>query len=116
MITLTDLAANRLQAMLRQKGLPDHGLRVFVQGGGCAGYQYGMAFEPTSREGDIVLEIKGVRIFVDPFSTPYLEGACIEYEDRPVGGGFRLDNPNVVATCACGNSFRIEGEHQVAGR
>ena len=110
MMTLTDLAASQLKSLLQQKGLPDHGLRVFVQGGGCAGFQYGMAFERTTREGDTVTEIKGVRLFVDPFSAPYLEGACIGYEDRLVGGGFRVDNPNAVATCACGTSFRIEGE------
>ena len=109
MITLTDLAANRLQDLFQQTGLAAHGLRVFVQGGGCAGLQYGMAFEDTAREGDTVVETRGVRLFVDPFSARYLEGACIDYQDRLMGAGFRVDNPNAIVSCACGLSFRIEG-------
>jgi iron-sulfur cluster assembly accessory protein len=73
MITLTELAANRLLGMLREKDLVDHGLRVFVQGGGCAGLQYSMAFEESPREDDVLVEDKGVRLFVDPFSARYLE-------------------------------------------
>jgi iron-sulfur cluster assembly accessory protein len=113
MITLTDLAAGQLKNLLQQKSLLEHGLRVFVHGGGCAGLQYGMAFEDTKQEGDMVLEVKGVRLFVDRFSADYLEGACIDYEDTPMGSGFRVDNPNAIATCACGTSFRTEVGREV---
>lgn len=110
MITLTSVAAIKLQGLLQEKDLAQHGLRVFVQGGGCAGLQYGMAFEDRVREGDTVVEIQGVRLYVDPFSATYLDGACIDYRDVPAGSGFRVENPNAAVTCACGNSFRIEQE------
>jgi len=113
MITMTNQAANQLQSLFLEQNLPEHGLRVFVQGGGCAGLQYGMAFENDSREGDTVLEVKGVRLFVDPFSAQYLEGACIDYQDTLAGSGFRVDNPNAIASCACGSSFRTQGEREV---
>ena len=113
MITMTDLAADQLENLLLKNDLQDHGLRIFVQGGGCAGLQYGMAFEAEKREDDAVLEVKGVRLFVDPFSAAYLDGACIDYQDNLMGTGFRVDNPNAIATCACGISFRTEGSTSV---
>jgi len=109
MITLTDIAASQLQGLLQQKNLPDHGLRVFVQGGGCAGLQYGMSYENTPRKDDAVVRVKGVQLFVDPFSAQYLTGVCIDYQDTTMGTGFRVDNPNALAACACGISFRTEG-------
>jgi iron-sulfur cluster assembly accessory protein len=106
MITLTDVAADRLQDLLKEQGASDLGLRVFVQGGGCAGLQYGMVYESQDREDDEVLVVKGVRVFVDPFSAPYLKGASIDYQEAITGAGFRVDNPNAVGSCACGSSFR----------
>ena len=108
MITLTDDAASQLRTLLQKKEIPDQGLRIFVQAGGCAGYEYGMTYESTSGEGDAVLEVKGIRLFLDPFSAELLEGSCIDYEDTPMGAGFRVDNPRASATCACGSSFRTE--------
>lgn len=113
MITLTEVAATQLHSLLRAKDLQDHGLRVFVQGGGCAGLQYGMAYEDASREGDTMLEIDGIRLYVDPFSARYLEGASIDYQDTLAGSGFRVDNPNATASCACGSSFCSEGDRGV---
>lgn len=113
MITMTDLAASQLQTLLEQKKLEDHGLRVFVQGGGCAGMEYGMAYENSPREDDTVVDVQGLRLFIDPFSAPYLEGANIDYQDTLMGSGFRVDNPNAVASCACGTSFRTEGGKRV---
>ena len=113
MITLTEVAATQLYSLLRAKGLPDHGLRVFVHGGGCAGLQYGMAYEKSAQEGDTVLEIEGVRLYVDPFSARYLDGSSIDFQDTPTGSGFRVDNPNAVTSCACGSSFRSEGDADV---
>lgn len=113
MIALTDRAASQLLQLLQKKALPDQGLRIFVQGGGCAGLQYGMAYETSAREGDQIVEIAQVRFFVDPFSARYLEGACIDYEDTLMSTGFRVENPNAIATCACGISFRTEGSQEV---
>lgn len=113
MITMTDLAADQLESLLLKEDRQDRGLRIFVQGGGCAGLQYGMAFEAEKREGDAVLEVRGIRLFVDPFSAAYLDGVCIDYQDTLMGTGFRVDNPNAIATCACGISFRTEGSTTV---
>jgi iron-sulfur cluster assembly accessory protein len=113
MISLTNAAANQLQHMLEQKDLPGHGLRIFVQGGGCAGLQYGMLYEDKVQEGDTVLDIEGIRLFVDALSATYLKGACIDYQETALGTGFRVDNPNAVASCACGSSFRTESGEPV---
>ena len=116
MLTLTDLAAHQLHFLLKQKDLPDHGLRVFVQGGGCAGLQYGMAYEDTSRENDTIVESQGIRLYVDPFSARYLDGASIDYQQSVTGTGFRVENPNAAGTCACGVSFRTVDDRGDAGR
>ncbi len=108
MITLTVTAADQVRRLLQERAQVAHGLRIFVHAGGCAGMQYGMAFEAQAREGDAVLESQGVRLYVDPFSAAYLQGACIEYIDEPEGVGFRVENPNATSTCACGLSFRVE--------
>jgi iron-sulfur cluster assembly protein len=113
MITLTDTAAEQLRNLLDREELADHSLRIFVQGGGCAGLQYGMLYEDAAQENDLIVEEKGVRILVDPFSATYLQGACIDHRDTPMGPGFRVDNPNAVANCACGSSFRTEGDTEV---
>ena len=113
MITLTGPAAGQLRRLLREKGPPEQGLRIFVHAGGCAGLQYGMAFEVQARENDIILESQGVRLYLDPFSATYLEGASIDYQDSPEGVGFRVENPNAARTCACGLSFRVEASAQV---
>lgn len=105
-VTLTPAAAEKLQALLREKNLTAYGLRVFVAGGGCSGMQYGMAFDAQPRETDYVFETEGIRLFVDPVSMMYIGGSQIDYVDSLMGGGFRIDNPNAVATCGCGHSFR----------
>jgi iron-sulfur cluster assembly protein len=105
LVMLTPLAAEKLQAILKEKNLTEHGLRVFISGGGCSGFQYGMAFENTMEEGDFVFESSGVRLYVDPASAMYLEGASVDYVDSLMGGGFRIENPNAVSTCSCGQSF-----------
>ena len=113
MITLTQTAADKLQGIMREKGLTaDYGLRVFVQGGGCSGLQYGMTFANGLAEGDQVIEGQAIKLIVDPSSLPYLEGAEIDYIDSLMGGGFRIENPNAVQSCSCGSSFRTSArEH-----
>lgn len=105
LVLLSPLAAEKLQGIMHEKNLNQHGLRVFIAGGGCSGFQYGMAFENTMEEGDFVFESNGVRVYVDPASAMYLEGATVDYVDSLMGGGFRIENPNAVSTCSCGQSF-----------
>jgi len=102
MLTLTDMAVVKIQAILKERNVPDYGLRVFVAGGGCSGIQYGMALESQAQDVDTVIESSGLRLFVDPTSAEYLHGAIIDYENSPMGGGFRIENPNVANTCGCG--------------
>ena len=110
-LTLTTLAADKVQKILVEKGLAGYGLRVFISGGGCSGFQYGMAFENTTEDGDSVYESNGVRLYVDSASAMYLGGATVDYVDSLMGGGFRIENPNAVSTCSCGQSFSAgEGE------
>ncbi len=108
MVTLTPLAVEKLTGLLAEKNLPGYGLRVFVSGGGCSGFQYGMGFENTTEEGDFVFESNGVRVYLDSASAMYLEGAIVDYVDSLMGGGFKIENPNAVSTCSCGQSFSAE--------
>lgn len=108
-VTLMPAAAAKIQALLAERNLAEHGLRVFVAGGGCSGMQYGMAIEKEPGEFDSIIESQGVRIYVDPTSMMYLTGATVDYVDNLMGGGFRIDNPNAVSTCGCGHSFRTTG-------
>jgi len=108
LVQLTPIAAERLQKILVEKNLPNHGLRVFVAGGGCSGMQYGMAFEGQARDQDTVFQSSGVTLYVDPISRDYLLGASIDFVDNLMGGGFRIENPNAVSTCGCGSSFRTK--------
>ena len=105
-ILITEGAASVVQNLLVQKSVPNHGLRVFVSGGGCSGMQYGMALEAEARPYDHVIEQHGIKLFVDPTSMMYLSNATIDYEDNLMGGGFRIDNPQAVSTCGCGHSFK----------
>ena len=113
-IEITDAARNMVESLLEQKNVPDHGLRVFVSGGGCSGMQYGMALEAEPRDFDHVLENQGIKVFIDPTSMMYLEGATIDYVDSLMGGGFSIDNPNAVSTCGCGHSFKTGDQQQTA--
>jgi len=97
-VILTEPAANKLQEVLQQKGVADtHALRVFVQGGGCGGMQYGMTFDDSPRADDEISEQFGVKVIIDPISLFYINGARIDYVDSLMGGGFAIENPNAVA-------------------
>ena len=114
-ITVTPEASAMIRDLLEQRNLTDHALRVFVAGGGCSGMQYGMAFENNIQEFDTVVNAgDGVNIVVDATSLMYVSGATIDYVDSLMGGGFRIDNPNAVSACGCGNSFRTEDGAQHA--
>jgi len=106
MLTITDKAAARAREVLADKGLAEGGLRVFVVGGGCAGYQYGMALTQHAEQDDVVVEQQGLKLVVDPDSALLLEGAEIDYVDDLMRSGFTIQNPNAVRSCACGHSFK----------
>ena len=114
-INLTDAAVKTVKSLLEQKEVPNHGLRVFVSGGGCSGMQYGMALEAEARPYDHVVEKGGVKVFIDPTSMMYLNNAVIDYEDSIMGGGFKIENPNAVSSCGCGTSFKTEGGPAASG-
>jgi len=106
LVTITDRAAEKAKALLEARELPDGALRVFVAGGGCSGFQYGMALARSAEEDDLVLEQQGVKIVIDPESAQYLKGAEIDYVDDIMKSGFSIYNPNAVRSCACGSSFQ----------
>lgn len=109
-INLTPAAADAVRGLLQERELEDHALRVFVAGGGCSGYQYGMALEGEIRESDHVLDQHGVRVVVDEVSMSYLKGANIDFVNEVMGSGFKIENPNATSSCGCGHSFRTDGE------
>ena len=104
-ITVTESAAGKIRELLSEEGKHESGLRVFVQGGGCSGFQYGLMIEESGGVGDQQFESNGVRLFVDPVSVSYLKGAEVDFVDTITGGGFTIKNPNATSTCGCGSSF-----------
>lgn len=110
-ITLTEAAARKLEEIMIQKGVREtHGLRVFVSGGGCSGLQYGMTFDSNPRPIDTVFMQHGLRVIIDPQSLIYMDGSNIDYVDSLMSGGFHIENPNAVASCGCGQSFRAKDQ------
>jgi iron-sulfur cluster assembly protein len=105
-ITVTDKAAEKAKAILTERGIADAALRVFVAGGGCSGYQYGMTIARTREADDIEIECNGVRLLVDSKSALLLDGAEVDYVDDLMKSRFTIFNPNAVHTCACGDSFQ----------
>jgi len=118
MINITDTAAAKVHGLLQAQEKPSAMLRVFVSGGGCSGFQYGMTLEEEPMEGDQQFSVNGVGVIVDPRSAQYLEGANIDFVDNMMGGGFKIDNPNAASSCGCGTSFTpkegAEGEAEPA--
>ena len=106
MITLTSKAAEKVKGLFEQEGRPNMALRVFVQGGGCSGLQYGLTFDEEPVDGDTVLESNGVQVLVDANSAPHLAGIKIDYVEDMMGAGFKFINPEATQTCGCGQSFR----------
>lgn len=107
MVTMSTEASSQLKKILEEENEPNLGLRVFVAGGGCSGYQYQMVLENEVRDGDVIEDLNGVKIYIDQFSTKYLNGAEIDFVNSLMGGGFTVHNPNAVSTCSCGTSFDV---------
>jgi iron-sulfur cluster assembly accessory protein len=116
MINITTAATEKVKAVLEQEkgNLPQGGLRIYVQGGGCSGFQYGMVLDEVT-DGDEVFEKDGIKVIVDPMSMRYLEGAEVDYKEDLMGGGFAIKNPNATSTCGCGHSFQAGADGAPAG-
>ena len=105
MITITDSAQIKIKDIIAEENNPAIKLRVFVQGGGCSGMQYGFTLDEIANEDDFDLEVNGVHILVDSMSGTYLQGATMDYKDDLYGASFTINNPNAQTTCGCGSSF-----------
>ncbi|HEY6006241.1 MAG TPA: iron-sulfur cluster insertion protein ErpA [Anaeromyxobacter sp.] len=104
-ITLTAKAVEMVKDAIQREGLAGWGIRVGVVGGGCSGFQYSMDFEQESKDGDMTFEQDGIRLYVDPMSSMYLQGVTVDYVVGLQGAGFKFTNPNARSTCGCGASF-----------
>jgi iron-sulfur cluster assembly protein len=115
MVSITDKGAEKVHEFLDAQhadvGLA--GLRVGVRGGGCSGFQYQLAFD-EQRDNDVVFESHGLKLLVDSESLQFVRGSTIDYEESLQGAGFKVENPNVVAACGCGSSFRVAEQEQVS--
>ncbi len=106
-LIFTAAAASKVKELIDEEGDASLMLRVFVQGGGCSGFQYGFTFEPALGDGDLVVERNGVKLVIDPMSYQYLVGAEIDYSEGLEGAQFVIRNPNAASTCGCGSSFSV---------
>jgi len=108
---LSENATGKLRELMKQNGDAEKTyLRVFVAGGGCSGFRYGMALDEKLHEGDEVLQSNGIKVIVDKESAPYIDGASVDYVESVAGSGFVVSNPNNVSSCGCGQSFSPKGE------
>ncbi len=115
-ISFTEKGAAKVHEFLAAQtteAVADAGLRVGVRGGGCSGFQYQLAFD-NHRDGDVVFEYEGLQILVDAQSLPFVDGSAIDYVESLQGAGFQVNNPNVVAACGCGSSFKVADEAEVS--
>ena len=106
-LVFTDSAADKVRQLVDEEGNPDLKLRVFVQGGGCSGFQYGFTFDEVVNEDDTTMEKNGVTLLIDSMSYQYLVGAEIDYKEDLEGAQFVIKNPNATTTCGCGSSFSV---------
>ncbi len=105
-VSLTDAAVSKLTELTREETNPAIGLRVYVYSGGCSGFRYGMMLEDAPTPEDKILDVNGIKVYVDGQSVDLLSGSQIDYVDTLMGAGFTVNNPNAVAACGCGSSFR----------
>ena len=106
LLTITESASNRMAELLKEEGQTDHTkVRVFVQGGGCSGFEYGFTFDDDQNEDDWEIPAGTARVLVDSMSMQYMNDATIDYVEDTMGASFTIKNPNAVSTCGCGSSF-----------
>ena len=113
-VSLTDAAATKLRELTAEETNPQIGLRVYVYSGGCSGFRYGMMLEDAPTAEDKILQANGVTVYVDGNSVDLLQGSSIDYVDTLMGAGFTVNNPNAVAACGCGSSFRTADDSGAA--
>jgi iron-sulfur cluster assembly accessory protein len=106
LVSLTDAAVLKLSELTKEETNPDVGLRVYVYSGGCSGFRYGMMLEDAPTPEDKILDVSGIKVYVDGKSVDLLSGSQIDYVDTLMGAGFTVNNPNAVSACGCGSSFR----------
>jgi iron-sulfur cluster insertion protein len=106
-MNLDTSAVVKLKELITEEGNPNLMLRVFVQGGGCSGFQYGFTFDEDQNEDDFDFNYDGVKVLVDAMSMQYLQGANIKYDEDLIGASFKIDNPQATTTCGCGSSFSV---------
>ncbi len=106
-LLFTNAAATKVGQLIETEGNPELKLRVYIQGGGCSGFQYGFTFDEEVQDGDTEIENGGVTLLVDPLSVQYLQGAEIDYKEDLSGAQFIIRNPNASTTCGCGSSFSV---------
>ncbi len=104
-VVLTPKAVEMVKDAMQREGLAGYGIRIGVMGGGCAGFQYSMDFEQAAKDGDLTFDQDGVKLFVDPMSSMYLQGVTVDYVVGLQGAGFKFNNPSAKTTCGCGSSF-----------
>lgn len=106
-IIFTESCCAKVSDLIAEENNPDLKLRVFVNGGGCSGFQYGFTFDEKVNEGDLTIEKSGVQLVIDPMSLQYLIGGTVDYIEGLEGSRFVVNNPNATSTCGCGSSFSI---------
>ena len=106
-LEFTAAAAHKVRQLIEEEGNPELKLRVYINGGGCSGFQYGFSFDEEQAEDDLSVERDGVHLLVDPLSLPYLTGAQIDYAESLSGAQFVIRNPAARSTCSCGSSFTV---------
>jgi iron-sulfur cluster assembly protein len=112
MVTISESATDKIKELLAAEETPNLFLRLGVKPGGCSGFSYGMGFDDDQHDDDKVFDIHGLKVVVDPESSKYLYGVEIDFKDQGMGGGFTIHNPNAIATCGCGSSFRTKPEEE----
>jgi iron-sulfur cluster assembly protein len=110
MITISESATDQIKTMLAGEEIPNMFLRLSVKAGGCSGFSYGMGFDDNQSADDKVMDFHGLKVVVDSDSNKYLDGVQIDFKDSGMGGGFTIENPNAVASCGCGQSFKARDE------
>ena len=104
-VALTEKAAEKVKITMQKQDKPKAGLRLYVAGGGCSGFQYGLAFDDKN-DGDHIIDSHGVTLLIDEQSAKYLDGSEVDYVESVMGEGFKVNNPNATETCGCGHSFK----------
>jgi iron-sulfur cluster assembly protein len=107
-LTITEAANHRVKEMMKEQGADNLFLRIGVKGGGCTGLTYGMGFDEEKKEDDASFESDGIQVVIDKESEPLLRDVIIDYKQNMMGGGFAIENPNAIATCGCGSSFKTK--------